>query len=237
MISGCSSGIGAAVTQLASKESIPTLGLSRRETTGPPEFEHLLWDMSQDFKSVEGNFRQTLVDRVKRHSSKKVVLINNAANLGTVGSALSGLSNSMLNSLKVNFLSHRDLTVSVCNIARDLDLEVDVVTVSSGVVTNPVEGWAEYNVGKAALDIWFRTLFLEKINWLRLGIVYPGVVDTKMQQSVRSLTASQMPDVEKFRDFFSQGKLASTTVVAKKIFKILDRSDFGNYIEHRLNEY
>ena len=45
----------------------------------------------------------------------------------------------------------------------------------------------------------------------------PGIVDTGMQDEIRSSNDSDFPELQKFKEFKEEGKLSSPAEVAKKI--------------------
>ena len=58
---------------------------------------------------------------------------------------------------------------------------------------------------------------------LRLYHFDPGVMDTKMQESIRQSDKSSMNDVELFRDLYSDGKLRDPKDVALEIVELIDK--------------
>ena len=85
-----------------------------------------------------------------------------------------------------------------------------IINVSSASARHPVAGMAAYSASKAALDQLTRVLALEGA---RHGIaaigVYPGIVDTRMQEYSRSLPADRIGSQlhRMFRDYFAFGML------------------------------
>lgn len=88
-------------------------------------------------------------------------------------------------------------------------------------------GWSEYCCSKAAFDLWFRSFHLETSKYLRSAVFYPGVVDTPMQSAIRGFDAQQFPDVARFRELKSAGRLVSPEEVASVMMRILESPNFG----------
>lgn len=68
-----------------------------------------------------------------------------------------------------------------------------IINVSSAAARHPMAGMAAYSASKAALDQLTRILALEgeRYNIATIGI-YPGVIDTRMQEQTRSLGAERI---------------------------------------------
>jgi NAD(P)-dependent dehydrogenase (short-subunit alcohol dehydrogenase family) len=85
-----------------------------------------------------------------------------------------------------------------------------IVFISSGAASHPVAGWSAYCAAKAGVDHLNRTLAHE-LNEANLDIksysVYPGIVSTSMQETIRSKTSEEFPSVERFRTYYKNNML------------------------------
>lgn len=85
-----------------------------------------------------------------------------------------------------------------------------LIFTSSGAATHPVEGWSAYCAAKAGLDLFAKTLAGELDvagSAVRVHVLYPGVVDTAMQQKIREMSPERFPRVEDFRAYHVRGAL------------------------------
>jgi 3-oxoacyl-[acyl-carrier protein] reductase len=85
-----------------------------------------------------------------------------------------------------------------------------VVLVSTGVTRFAVPGWSAYGAAKSGLDYLGRNLQAEiDLEELPISVytVYPGVVDTPMQETIRGMTPEEFPDVERIRRMHEEGRL------------------------------
>ncbi|WP_448383884.1 SDR family NAD(P)-dependent oxidoreductase [Desulfosoma sp.] len=81
---------------------------------------------------------------------------------------------------------------------------------SSGAAKHPVAGWSAYCAAKAGLDLFAETLAEELRTVapsLRVHVLYPGVVDTAMQQKIRETPPERFPRVKEFQAYHAHGVL------------------------------
>ena len=95
-----------------------------------------------------------------------------------------------------------------------------VVNISSGAGRRPIFGWSAYCAAKAGLDMATRVVALEaQVRGLAIDAVSlaPGVIDTGMQGTVRSVSEEDFVDVERFRQMKDEGVLRPADEVAADI--------------------
>ena len=77
-----------------------------------------------------------------------------------------------------------------------------LINISSGAAWSGYAGWSAYCAGKAGLDRLTESVQLEEAETgLRAYAVAPGIVDTAMQELIRSCNPEQFPMVDKFHEF------------------------------------
>jgi NAD(P)-dependent dehydrogenase (short-subunit alcohol dehydrogenase family) len=85
-----------------------------------------------------------------------------------------------------------------------------LIFVSSGAATHPVPGWSAYCAAKAGLDHLVRNLAAEVDQRglpVRVHALYPGIVDTAMQERVRGMSKDQFSQADRFRAYYTDGWL------------------------------
>lgn len=85
-----------------------------------------------------------------------------------------------------------------------------LIFTSSGAATHPVAGWSAYCAAKAGVDLFAKTLAEEleaARSEIRVHVLYPGVVDTAMQQKIREMPPERLPGAEAFRAYHAHGVL------------------------------
>lgn len=96
-----------------------------------------------------------------------------------------------------------------------------LINVSSGAAWHGYAGWAAYCASKAGVDRLTETLQLEEAgSGLRAHAVAPGVVDTAMQELIRSQDPSVFPEVERFRRLKEDGDFNTPSYVAESLLGI-----------------
>lgn len=93
-----------------------------------------------------------------------------------------------------------------------------VINVSSGAAVNVVSGWGAYCVSKAALNHFSRVLAVEEEHITTLSF-RPGVVDTKMQETIRNKGSQGMPenDHKRFVNLHENGQLLPPELPARAL--------------------
>jgi benzil reductase ((S)-benzoin forming) len=95
-----------------------------------------------------------------------------------------------------------------------------VINISSGAGRRPIFGWSAYCAAKAGLDMATRVVALEaQVRGVAIDAVSlaPGVIDTGMQGTVRSVSEEDFVDVERFRQMKNEGVLRPADEVAADI--------------------
>ena len=158
--------------------------------------------------------------------AQRYLLINNAGSVEPISQA-----NDLTDALAVARAFDLNVTSVIVLIAAFLRATPNtsdrrILNISSGAGRNPTPGWGVYCATKAALDHYTQVLNAEN-HGLRVVSLAPGVIDTGMQEKIRSSDASQFPNVDRFAQMHEQGQLSSPTVVAEKILRYMAHDSFG----------
>ena len=193
LVTGGGRGIGAATAKLLAKEGAAVAVASRTEK----EIDAVAQEISDsggraipvvmdvtDEGSVSKGFEQ-----VRAELGPTTILINNAGTPGVPLPVAATEPDAWRRSFEVNvtgaFLCARQALPGMVsgNWGR-------IINVSSAAARHPVAGMAAYSASKAALDQLTRVLAAEgdPYNIATIG-VYPGVVDTRMQEESRNFGA------------------------------------------------
>jgi len=157
--------------------------------------------------------------RIAGTTYEKAVLINNAGVIEPVTPLDRADPGDIERNLAVNLVAPMLLMRLFLGATEHVKLR-RVINISSGAGRRPIFGWSAYCAAKAGLDMATRVVALEaQVRGLAIEAVSlaPGVIDTGMQGTVRSVSAEDFVDVERFRQMKAEGALRPADDVAADI--------------------
>ncbi len=221
-ITGTSRGIGKALAeQLLKNKNNYVIGISRTKSIESENYEHINLDIS-DLPSIS-DFQ--FIDIIDANS---ITLINNAGVLGDVRE-IGGIDNSeLIRTFHINTVAPSILTNNFIAAYQNANGRKVVLNVSSGAGRRVMESWSGYCASKAALDMFSNVANSEqkqKDNPIRIFSVAPGVVETQMQEEIRSLTEEQFAGVQLFVDMKQQNTLSTTDEAAANLIAVIENCE------------
>lgn len=174
LITGCSSGLGLALTNFYLEQNYKVYGISRKK----PEienknFKHLSCDLSEI-----KNIKTKCSDFIKDIKTLDVVYLN-AGMLGEIKSSFD-LSIEELNEVySLNVYANKELLDILALINTKI-----IIAISSGAAVNGSKGWASYSLSKAGVNMLINLYSKEMLN-TKLLAVAPGVIETPMTDYIR----------------------------------------------------
>ena len=226
-ITGTSRGIGKAFAEyLLENPSNHVIGISRQRAINHPNYRHYNLDLTD--VNLIADFKFEL-----HTNAKKIYLINNAGSLGFIKPVGKLEADIIIKNYTLNLIAPSVLTNSFINCYDTTDAEKVIVNISSGAGKTPVDGWAVYCASKAGVDMFSRVVDEEqKIRarhpqlsihkGFKIFSIAPGVVNTDMQDEIRSATKDDFSNLEKFIDYKANNQLLDPSVVSRKYFNILN---------------
>lgn len=208
-ITGASSGIGKGIAEALLNEGTTVTGLQRRAGLSQPGYNHHELDLSN--RNALEKFTFTGDPEAQRW-----VLINNAGTIGEV-KPVQGLSaKATEHAFFLNLTAPVILTQKFLDACHSHQKEAVVINISSGAAAYAIPSWSTYCASKAALEQFTQVLHTDHPEVGCLAIS-PGIVDTEMQDAIRSSNAEDFPEHERFVNYKKQGDLQSPAEVGKKI--------------------
>ena len=211
-VTGVSRGLGKAVAEKFLKEGYSVVGIGRSSDIHHVNYTFLVCDLSL----------QSDIDNIQFDAtSEEVILINNAGQIGNIQRISDQKEPDFEEVMRVNTLAPMYLSWSCL---QQVNGAIKIVNVSSGAATRAIPGWATYCASKAALDRFSETIQLEekeKGRDVKVWSVAPGVIDTAMQEKIRSASVESFSSLETFLDLKKNDELTNPQVTADKLFQLI----------------
>ena len=208
VVTGGGSGIGKALAKALAARDEKVLIIGRREelladvAELSPKISYLTADVST-------NIGRDLISIYLKSLNKISGLIHNAGVIEPIIPIDKITEDSWHNLMSTNLDAPLFLTLKI----KDKLADARVLNISSGAAHFPVIGWAPYCVSKAALSMLTRCWQLECKN-IAFASVMPGIIDTDMQEIIRSSSSMDPEKIEFFNQLYTKDKLVSKETVA-----------------------
>jgi NAD(P)-dependent dehydrogenase (short-subunit alcohol dehydrogenase family) len=228
LVTGTSTGIGAAVAKELLKRGWDVVGIARRAAKiEDKRYRHLKLDLSDIRKSAPMIERE--VGKRLGEGWNRVALVNNAA-IGLSGRVQSFDADELARSFELNTVTPLWMMGFMIKRAK---APIRVVNVSSGAAVRPFPGLAAYCAAKAGLHLGGASVAAEDAPDLHILSYQPGVVDTEMQLSTRSKSLDEFPWGTTFRQYHAEGRLVAPERPAADIVQFLEADGGERFSEKR----
>jgi benzil reductase ((S)-benzoin forming) len=223
-ITGTSRGLGKALAEyyLSAAPNNRVIGISRTSSIAHPNYTHYSVDLCDVEKTKEFHFPP-------HHNAKRIVLINNAGMIGMIKRVGKINSHALIEAFHVNLVSPSLLINGFMDTYEGSDAEKIIVNVSSGAGKYPIGGWAGYCAAKAGIDLFSKVVAEEQLTAFgykfRIHSIAPGVVDTQMQEEIRSASPADFSRLTDFINYKIENQLAHPGIIAEKYAHVLDHPD------------
>jgi NADP-dependent 3-hydroxy acid dehydrogenase YdfG len=222
LITGCSSGLGLALTNYYLEKNYKVFGISRKKPDiTNTNFIHKSFDLSNISKIKEE--LSTFILDIKEIDT----VFLNAGMLGKI-KILSELSIQELNEVyALNVYANKELLDILMNVKVK-----NILVISSGASKNGYKGWGSYSLSKAGVNMLVNLYSNEMVNTKILALA-PGVIKTPMTDYIRfELDENIFPSVKKL----NEGLIQTPQETAIKIDNLIDKIDefkSGTYVDIR----
>ena len=222
-ITGISRGLGKALVLEFLRQGHTVVGIGRSHAIDHPYFSFIQCDL-EDLE---------LVKKIRFESEKeKCLLINNAGIIGSIQRVSDQRNSDIEQVMNVNALAPMILCQQFL---KDISTSVEtcILNISSGAARRSIPSWAAYCASKAALDRFSETLYFEELERGRNIKVYsvaPGVLDTDMQQFIRSSSPAAFSSRQNFVNLKEDHALQSLEKTVEMLLKLLIKPFDGKVI-------
>ncbi len=234
LITGTSKGIGAAVAQKILQEGHTVLGVSRNrsEKLISSNYHHLAMDLTDT-----AGFDRIMEQAGALFAGQDfdfLCLINNASATEPMGSIQTLNPDAIQAHVTIGLIAPMILTSLFIKKFQDEKARKKIVLMSSGAALHPLADMSIYCGSKAGSLMFGQVVGAEQKDnehGFEVVSIGPGMVETEMQQSVRSQPVEAFAMAGYFRQAYEEGKVQDPAVVAGKIYTILQNHyDPGQYV-------
>ncbi len=222
LITGCSSGLGLALTKLYLDKGYNVYGISRKK----PQIEHKnfyfeVFDLSK-IQSIKDGLTQFIIS-----AEEFDYVYLNAGRLGAIKPSIDVSTNELKDVYELNVYANKELLDILYNIKVN-----NIIAISSGASKNGSKGWASYSLSKAGVNMLINLYSKELID-TKLIALAPGVIETPMTDYIRfDIDDEKFPSAKKLKN----GEIQTPKVAANRIFEFtnrLNKYDSGSFIDIR----
>ncbi|MDQ3191386.1 MAG: (S)-benzoin forming benzil reductase [Bacteroidota bacterium] len=231
IITGGSAGIGKALAKTYADNGYDVYSIARTKNKElqAENITQVQFDLS-NIDQIEEMF-SNLIKNTKSEELESITLINNAGSLGKITNIENVDAETIQKTIALNTTAPMVLSALFIKNTEELNCSKKIINISSGAAKNPYSGWTMYCSTKAALDMMTQTIGKEQeelTNGVKIISIYPGVVETAMQEKIRKTSASDFKNVGKFIELKEQNLLADPMDVAFKILSLDENNHFEN---------
>jgi NAD(P)-dependent dehydrogenase (short-subunit alcohol dehydrogenase family) len=192
LITGVSTGLGAALAKAALKRGDAVYAIGRHENkalSNRPGYYFLPADLS-DIEMIPENIKEF----IHRHDFDLAIL--NTGILGDIREMDQFLLEEIRRIMDLNVWANKQIIDTLDRHARP----AQVVAVSSGAAVNGSKGWGPYSISKAALNMMIKVYAAEK-PWTHYSAIAPGVVLTPMLEKIlHSVDEENFPSIRRIKE-------------------------------------
>lgn len=222
LITGCSSGLGFALSKVYLEKGYEVYGISRKK----PEIKNDNFNFIQcdlaDIKNIKNNLENIILDL----KELEIVYLN-AGMLGEIKSSFEISTDELNEVYSLNVYSNKELL----DILSKIDTK-KVIAISSGAAVNGSKGWAAYSLSKAGLNMLINLYSKEMLN-TKLLAVAPGVIETPMTDYIRfEIDDTIFTSARRLKN----GEIQTPKQAAIRLDKVIEKFDkfeSGSFIDVR----
>jgi benzil reductase ((S)-benzoin forming) len=234
IITGASRGIGEALTRKLIEPGNTLFAVSRTlnedlvdlaSSSNVPLFYH---ETDLSLREEAESFINAVFDKIQLTDYDRIVLINNAGMLEPVAPVKSidfALAEKHLN---LNLLTPMILSSVFLTKTDGLAIKKVILNISSGASFTAYSGWSVYCSSKAGLDMLTQVAGLEQNaekQSVKVFALAPGIIETGMQELIRTTDESLFPERDKFIRLYEEGKLSNPDDIAQVIISTIFNDD------------
>jgi len=234
IVTGASRGIGQALTRKLIVPGNTLFAVSRTLNEDLTELASSLnvplyyFEADLSVREEAEKFIRSAFSKIKLGPFDRIALINNAGMLEPVAPIKSVDFALAEKHLHLNLLTPMILSSVFLSETDGLDIPKVILNISSGASFNAYSGWSVYCSSKAGLDMFTQVAGLEQnaeIQPTKVFALAPGIIETGMQELIRTTDESLFPERDKFIRLYEEGKLSNPDDIAYIILNTIFNYD------------
>ncbi|WP_262362626.1 SDR family NAD(P)-dependent oxidoreductase [Paenibacillus antibioticophila] len=139
----------------------------------------------------------------------------------------------IIENIHLNLLAPMIITSNYLKHTKNLNVDKRILNISSASAKYLIPSQSCYSTAKAGLDSFTKSIEIEQklvVHPAKVVAVYPGMIDTKLQADIRSVSENLFPYVNEFVRLSEEGRLQTPEYTALKLIEILLSEDFGKAV-------
>ncbi|MBP2076697.1 (S)-benzoin forming benzil reductase [Oceanobacillus polygoni] len=242
IVTGVSKGLGESIAKLFLDLNIHVIGLSRSVNNHLANHENLFTHFPCDLANVESldQVCDEISDAVFTEDTTTIYLVNNAATVEPIDQSMHIQTTALTQHVNLNTIAPMALTNYFLKKATEKGVQLISVIITSGAAESPSYGWSAYCSTKASVNMYTKTVALEQEELKtdhKVIAFSPGIMDTDMQEKIRSSSEAAFADVEKFKEFKGNNLLKDTDLVGGVVVDILTDDEVENGKIYHVRNY
>lgn len=224
IVTGASKGIGLHLSKQLTEKGKKVIGVARTN----PGMESLFVEADLAKTDQLDGLLDKMIDE-NYEEATSFTLINNAGMIDPIGLIGDVEAEDITRAIAVNLTAPMILSNAFIFKLKNFQGKKRILNISSGAGRKEYEGWGTYCTTKAGLDHFSRTVALEQksiSNPVNIVSIAPGIIDTGMQENIRSSKEESFPLLEQFIQYKAEGLLSSPEQTAEKLISFLEKQDF-----------
>jgi benzil reductase ((S)-benzoin forming) len=238
IITGTSRGLGLNLANDLLGAGFAVVGIARSNSIKHPQFHFLKLDLSstKDFSKPLEKFLSKKKISIKNES---VVLINNAATVLPVNYFHKVKKDEIDLSYFLNLRAPLLMSHFVMNRFLAKTNQIIICNISSGAAVHALENWSMYCTMKSGLKMFTDCLNVDYASSgkLKAFSFYPGVMDTKMQQTIRRQPAKNFKNLDTFKNLKEKNALLDPKFVSQAILSLVIQPENIQSSEYDIKDF
>ncbi|MFC3038816.1 (S)-benzoin forming benzil reductase [Virgibacillus xinjiangensis] len=246
VITGASKGLGESVAKLFLESGINVIGISRSKSSTLPkhaeenhvQYQHFSCDLA-NMDELTDTFEK-IEEEIYTEDLHAVYLVNNAGVVEPIDQAMNVSGSDLVKHYQINTIAPMTLMNLFLKKSVEADVPLYGANVTSGAAERATYGWSAYSSSKASINMYTKTVALEQAELKTDNKVIafsPGIMDTDMQEKIRTSSQDQFTAVDTFKNYKEKNLLRDTDAVGGVLVDILTDEGIRNGEIYNVKDY